>query len=528
MTRHLDPGLRGAPLALPIDVALRLLPEEAIAEFGRCVADATSVVGLRPLVRAYPRDWHRLVVAWVRPKVRVVPQTALREILVSGVLQGTMPRHAGAAETIRRDRASARLVVEVFGDLRVDQIRASHAGELRERLLTRRRQKTGRPVGAASLARAEQVFRRVTRWAQNEIGVVPSLSSRGPRTRTPGWRRSRSVPTGQELEQILARIGTLRDRTRVALVAGGGLTEAELDRMTRGDVVDLPRLWLPTADRRRGRVVVLPPWASDQLGAWLTRQGDRLAGARLFQRGPSSRRALRRACRVEVYDMMSLRRMYQAGATAAGAARGSVRGSLSLDSSASPTWKLPSLMPAMVSFASSWSTVRAIGSVRVPQRRARCGVLEPEFSARCWQALPRPGTPPKGLTALPPADAPQPPPRRSGPSRAPAHRPVAPPPSPPRPQSSPQSWPEGAARRAPMTSHPAHTARQSPSPSVAEARVAPKGVSRNPGAGPIRELDDGLFAPVDLLRGALTKQSRAAAGDEFASIDLLGGVARRR
>ena len=473
-----------------IEEALRLTKTDARHQLGACVVDATSVDGLRGLVRAYPTHWPKLMHKWVPGKVTLQRGMTLREVLCAGVLIGTMPRHAEAAETIRRDRASARRILEVLGDRAVAQVTLEDARALRERLSKVPRDATGRPLGAATLARAEQTLRRVVRWAQDALKLPTTLPARGPRRRTPGHRRERLAATGQDVARALERLQSPRDRARVALAAGAGLREADMDRLRRRDVHANGRLWVPTRRREIGRWVFLPAWAQSNLSTWLkTRPAD--DEGRVFPRGRSSRKALRRAAQDGRLGFLCLRRLHQGLASDAGAARGVVRGSL-LDRPDARTWQTAYALPVLIALASTWSSPAGARPVRLISLRSRVPALDPENRRGFIPAHPyrvesgpqaRSGKahPSRGMGQASQINRPAP--TREAKSARSANQP------PPKATPQPSSGYADAAR-APSPNPPAKTQARAPqAKSSARAQPPP----------PPRPAPNSEFAPVDLL-----------------------------
>ena len=260
-----------------------------------CMTDRTSLVGLRPLIRAQPRDWHLVIRDGAEPRWCVPQEEAtIAEVLRSGGVLSLMPRHAGDEGRLRRARAGATRLVDAVGDNRMQDVDDAFIERLRTELTDETNSGPGNAVAASTASRTLTVLREAARsWATGcgtPVQVDPH--PQGPTNRV-GARRERPVPTLYEIGDLLAIAGEPL-RAAIGLAVGAGLTEAQITGLRRGHVqVSERRIALVARapgrprDGRLVRYTWAPPWAMDLLKAVQPRLQRLPPAAFLF---PSPRR----------------------------------------------------------------------------------------------------------------------------------------------------------------------------------------------------------------------------------------------
>ena len=255
-----------------------------------CVTDRTSLVGLRPLIRARPRDWHVVIRDGAQPRWSVPQEPAtIAEVLRSGSVLSLMPAHAGDVGRLRRARAGATRLVEAVGDRAMQGVDDAFIECLRADLTDETSPVLGKPLAASTASRTLTVLREAARaWATGcgvpvEVDPLP----RGP-TRRVGARKDRPVPTLYEIGDLLV-VAAEPLRAAIGLAVGAGLTEGEILTLRRGQVHVAERRVVLFAivpgspwDQRRVRYAWLPPWAMALLTALHPRLRATQAGGYLF------------------------------------------------------------------------------------------------------------------------------------------------------------------------------------------------------------------------------------------------------
>ena len=307
--------------------------EDAVALFGDCVVDATSIVGLPGLVRAYPDDWRRIIQDGTPGRVAYERGVTVREGMVAGAHVALMPRDGGAAGRLLRPRGCAKwLAASTVGDRPLVEIDEQVLQDLEVEL---RLAGQGEDLAGRSCS----LLRRVAFLHQVACGQMPIVAFKAPFAKKSVRRRpARPVPTPATVATVLGASINQRLRATAALVLGCGALEIEVQRVRVHDVEGhYEHIWLSAADGRVGRWIVPPAWARATLIEALGVPGP---GDALLLRGrddadapaTSLMRALRDACervgRSEGLTMGDLRLLYQAVARARGLSREIVRGSL--------------------------------------------------------------------------------------------------------------------------------------------------------------------------------------------------------
>ncbi len=370
--------------------------EESAGRSRHCTADATSVVGLRALVREHPDDWRERLRRGVPGRVRIHRGLTLRAVLEAGAWPRLMPKPGGSAEGLRQPRASARRLVERMGGLailRIDEqvVRAVQA------------QIEAEGVSGAQISRDLSLLRRVVRSYQLLMGEPGLVRARTPGNTRRGPGRARKVPPVWVGVEIMKRARSISVKGRVALACGGGLREAESQRLRVMDVDPKgSRVWVralkngaPMEDR--GRWVDLPEWVMVVVMARVMEVWVYGTEALLFSRPGKPREAARSCAKAvraiceasgvglpDVYTLGELRRGWQAVARANGLCHRLMRGTM-VEKRESPSAEIiATAYPAARRMNAAWTSARRppglayYGRVAVPRRVKGLGDWDPE------------------------------------------------------------------------------------------------------------------------------------------------------
>ena len=226
-----------------------------------CCKDHTSIEGLAPLMRRFPKTWHEIIES--QSWGDVAAKISLREYLHDG--GGGLLIPTSARDTsVKKKRCGARRVAELLGDLVI--------GELSEEdlLEARRYYEAERGRGASSgLNSADmRVLRQAVHRAQTTLGDLRVQKSwGGPRPASGIKAKSRPTPTPSEVRRLLEASDAVLCMA-IALIVGCGLLLGELLALRVKDVnisentIDVHhrgvRGW---GQARAQRIVRVPDWA---------------------------------------------------------------------------------------------------------------------------------------------------------------------------------------------------------------------------------------------------------------------------
>jgi len=342
MEKHLSPSISG--------VGLPISPAKAMARFGRCVVDGTSLHGLSGIQRAYPEHWHRILRAGLRKRPALGGDATVGEVLRAGMFGHLLAREAHQRH-LRKRRAGAQRVAQAVGDwFRARGWREPPVRDLDEGWLRRFSDayvQTARDQLCSELIRRDlALLRRAVRATQQWLRLEPRVKRRGPvATKRAGRRVERHATTPRELAWLLHVTTCSVLRLVFALPAACGLWESQILRLTPEDF-DMGRKRLHVhGGRVRGRPgviadrwVAMPPWLVEMVWQAFPGIGAMPPDVLLFPHRSDStrhrstfRRSLARACskaRTRHTTFGALRRMFALVARSNDGPRGLVRGSV--------------------------------------------------------------------------------------------------------------------------------------------------------------------------------------------------------
>ena len=240
-----------------------------------CVTDRTSLVGLRPLLRHRPHDWHHVLIDNAEPRwPDLAADDTVATVLRSGHVADLNPRGAADAGRLRRARGCAGRLVRAVGDRLIEEVDDEFVERLRRDLTCDASGLPGAPCAASTAARTLTMLRKAARvWAE-ETDRPPVVTAQGtpPRMRV-GERRPRLVPPLRDLLKLL-RAADPQLRAAIGLAVGAGLNPGEIGSLRRSQLPGSGRcvvLWArrPGASRQSEdvRYAWIPPWAQDLLRA---------------------------------------------------------------------------------------------------------------------------------------------------------------------------------------------------------------------------------------------------------------------
>lgn len=351
-----------------------------------CVRDATTLAGLADLRRAHPDDWHRVM---RRSAERVGLGATVGEALRLGGQGLLLPDYAtdAAANQLKANRATARLAMRWFGQVRLEDVTEEWLRRERVRLAE------WGEVSGQRTGRCITLLRRLALRAARHDRVQPRVRPRGPsgRMRRLGSRPDRPQAEWGDLELLLAR-ATPRVRAALAIQAHVGASPGRVLALRVRDVeVTRGTVWvrLPGPDERLIREpFVLPPDAMRAVRPWLRKRARLGPDALLFpRRGDPSRptksisKAIRREAErlgVGAVTLQSVRRLAQVGLREMGGTRAQVRGSRRVRPRRSQAH--PRRLERQ---RRGWGFQLGAGRGRLPQRAPRsCDADQPELQSR--------------------------------------------------------------------------------------------------------------------------------------------------
>lgn len=356
-------------------------------DYGQCVTDATSVQGLPELLRERA-DWTTVLAAGLRrrPGVRLATATAaqaLRDGALPELVAGTGPA------ALKRDRALARLVAEVWGEQPLALIDTPDVEALEDELSLLPRPRTGKPIAVETTRRAvAMAVDLVNAWrAVHGRDLLPPYVST-----VPAVRQERPIPLLVEARDVLNAMDDPRHQLVLVFIVACGLRESEVpcDPKTLSYylIENLLRFTLDasgldfTPESGRPQASIMPDWARKAVRNLLHECGDDPPPNGPW---PKLRSPLATACRragVMDHRPADFRRTWQAVARQFGLPRRLVRHGIRPDDvliyRPEEGEEPPELRLAM-----RWTEIRGIEKelprvLSVPRAAAKVGHDEPE------------------------------------------------------------------------------------------------------------------------------------------------------
>lgn len=242
-----------------------------------CVSDITSVVGLAKLRREQPHRWHRDLLATPHE-----PGAPISELDVEGALRHPalgmlLPTGPDDGGRIRRDRASARRLIGLIGEVSMAEVDEAVLAETRRRLITGDGDDDA-VVGGETATRTVSLLRKTARrWAES-ARLEPRVAERAPTASAPAPRRQPRPTLALGSVQRLLHTAMPVERAAMAFALGGGLKEHEILRLKRSDLLAAPKR---TRRPRPGAITAAPV----EVLIEVTAPGDAY-GPRQFRRAP--------------------------------------------------------------------------------------------------------------------------------------------------------------------------------------------------------------------------------------------------
>ncbi|MES2642504.1 MAG: hypothetical protein V4850_23675 [Myxococcota bacterium] len=360
-----------------------------------CVHDASTVEGLKRLVREQPDDWIRIVRDGVQRERVLHAEITVSEALRAGAFSDLLPDATRGLNRMLKHRTCAGLIIERLGERRVANIGGSCMRELEDWLVTTPRPRTDEPLSSTWISRVLSVARRAIRDLQDQCGVRVLLRARA---KAPTKARGRTPPRTRVTEDAFAAVvrggAPAKVRFLVGLAGACGMWPSEMSSLRAGDLrLQYREVWY---DNGSGVLrASLPSWLLDIAREAFPTLDQMDRHARLFPRRgapdegrSSSYREVSAACRVAGVSALSLadfRRLFQEVALSRGLVSSMVRGTFVQAGPGPIEGRQTSALEDLVSLAREWTdvgrppygTVRAKKSPNV-KRPAGVGPLQME------------------------------------------------------------------------------------------------------------------------------------------------------
>ena len=194
-----------------------------------CCQDHTSIEGLAPLMRRFPKTWHEIIESQSWGDVDTT--TTLREYLREG--GGGLLIPTSARDTsVKKKRCGARRVADLLGDLVIGDLSEEDLLEARRHYEAER----GRGASSGLVSADMRVLRQAVYRAQTTLGSLRVKQSwGGPRPASGNKAKSRLTPTPPEVRQLLDASDAVLCMA-IALIVGCGLLPGELLALRVKDV----------------------------------------------------------------------------------------------------------------------------------------------------------------------------------------------------------------------------------------------------------------------------------------------------